>query len=154
MRIARDGTWYYGGSPIGRKEMVCLFASVLHRDDQGDYWLVTPAEMARIQVEDVPFMAVELAVCGQGPEQSLGFRTNMDEWVIAGPEHPLRVETDGVTGEPSPYILVRDGLEARLTRSVFYELVGRGIEQSHNGEDVFGVWSEGLFFPIGRLDAT
>lgn len=154
IRIDRNGVWYYGGSPIGRKEMVCLFASVLNRDDLGDYWLITPAEMARIRVEDAPFLAVEMAVQGSGPAQTLSFRTNVDEWVTADAAHPLRIETDPVTGEPSPYILVRPGLEARLTRAVFYELVGRGIEERENGKDVYGVWSSERFFPIGTLDGV
>ena len=85
MRIARDGTWYYRGSPIARKPLVKLFASVLKRDAQGDYWLITPVERGRIEVEDAPFTAVELATAGSGPEQVLSFRSNLDEWVEAGP---------------------------------------------------------------------
>jgi len=148
MRIARDGTWYYRGSPIGRLPLVKLFASVLRREADGGYWLVTPAERGRIAVEDVPFVAVELTAIGEGRDQQLIFRTNLDEIVTAGPDHPLRVET-APSGEPSPYILVRCGLEARLTRAVFYELVEFADEYEIAKETQFGVWSNRTFFPIG-----
>src|SRR5215472_9198328 len=128
MRIARDGTWFYRGSPIGRPALVKLFASVLRRESDGRYWLVTPVERGRIEVEDVPFLAVALTVQGEGCEQELIFRTNMDDIVTAGPDNPLRVET-AATGEPTPYILVRDDLEARLVRSVFYDLVELGASE-------------------------
>ena len=129
MRIARDGTWFYRGSPILRLPLVKLFASVLRREADGGYWLVTPAERGRIEVEDVPFLAVELSVAGQGPEQELTLRTNLDEIVTAGPDHPLRVET-AADGAPAPYLLIRPSLEARLTRPVFYDLVELGIEEA------------------------
>ncbi len=148
MRIARDGTWFYRGSPIGRLPLVKLFASVLRREADGRYWLVTPAERGRIEVEDVPFLAVAVTVEGEGRDQRLIFRTNLDEFVTAGPDNPLRVET-AASGEPAPYILVRDGLEARLTRPVFYELVELGTEEPIGETTQFGVWSRGLFF---RLD--
>src|SRR5271165_3410159 len=107
MRIARDGTWFYRGSLIGRPALVKLFASVLRREPDGRYWLVTPAERGRIEVEDVPFLAVALSVRCEGREQQLIFRTNLDDIVTAGPDNPLRVET-AANGEPAPYILVRD----------------------------------------------
>src|SRR6266571_1829286 len=121
MRIARDGTWFYRGSPIGRIPLVKLFASVLRRENDGGYWLVTPAERGRVTVEDVPFVAVAFDMQGQGRGQRLIFRTNLDEIGTAGPDHPLRVET-AADGTPAPYILVRPGLEARPVRQVFYEL--------------------------------
>ena len=148
MRIARDGTWYYRGSPIGRLSLVKLFASVLRRDEDGGYSLVTPAERGRIAVDDVPFVVVEMTIKGAGPAQELIFRTNLDEIVTAGPEHPLRVET-APNGEPAPYILVRKGLEARLARPVFYDLVELGIEEQVAGATEFGVWSRGMFFRLG-----
>jgi hypothetical protein len=148
MRIARDGTWFYRGSPIGRLPLVKLFASVLRREPDGSYWLVTPAERGHIEVEDVPFLAVELTVSGAACEQLLIFRTNLDDIVTAGPDNPLRVET-AANGEPAPYILVRDGLEARLARPVFYELVELGSEQQVGGAAQFGVWSGGAFFRLG-----
>jgi len=113
--------------------------------------LVTPAERGRISVEDAPFLAVELDVAGAGPAQSLSFRTNMDEIVTADEAHPLRVATDPVSGAPSPYILVRGGLEARLTRPVFYQLVDLGREERVGDATRFGVWSKNQFFPLGEL---
>jgi uncharacterized protein len=149
MLIARDGTWFYRRSPIGRLALVKLFASVLRREPDGRYWLVTPAERGRIQVEDVPFLAVALSVQGEGREQQLIFRTNLDDIVTAGPDNPLRVET-AASGEPAPYILVRDDLEARLARSVFYELVELGREERIEEANQFGVWSRGRFFRLGE----
>src|SRR6202008_2518570 len=109
MRIARNGTWYYRGSPIGRPSLVKLFASVLRREADGSYWLQTPAERGRIEVEDAPFVAVELDWSGDGRQQILSFRTNVDQVVTAGPEHPIRVSHDILTCEPTPYIRVRPG---------------------------------------------
>jgi len=148
MRIARDGTWYYHGTPIPRARMVSLFATALTRDDAGDYWLVTPGETMRIQVEDAPFLAVDLDAEGEGPAQRLTFRTNVDDTVPLDNDHPLRIETDAATGEPSPYVLVRPGLEARLVRSVFYSLMELGTVDSTAAGEVFGVWSNNRFFPI------
>ena len=149
MRIARDGTWFYRGSPIGRPALVKLFASVLRREPDGRYWLVTPAERGRIEVEDVPFLAVALTVEGEGREQKLIFHTNLDDIVTAGPDNPLRVET-AASGEPAPYILVRDNLEARLARPVFYDLVELGKEEPNGETSQFGVWSNGNFFRLGE----
>lgn len=150
IRIARDGTWFYHGSPIGRKPLVKLFASVLRRGADGAYWLITPVEQCRITVDDAPFTAVEMSVAGEGHNRLLSFRTNVDENVNAGPDHPIRVATDPVTGEPSPYIYVRDGLEALIVRAVFYDLVDLGVEESQaDGSHVFGVWSGGTFFALG-----
>lgn len=148
MRIARDGTWHYRGSPIGRPALVRLFAGVLRRESSGRYVLVTPMEKLGITVEDVPFLAVEMAVEGQGRNQRIIFRTNVDDAVAAGPDHPIRVETDPVTAEPAPYVRVRDRLEARIHRPVFYEMVERGVREGGR----FGVWSGGRFFELGSLD--
>ena len=154
IRIARDGTWFYHGSPIGRKELVRLFSTVLQRDDDGVYWLVTPAEKGRITVEDVPFIAIEMTVVTEDGTPVIRLKTNVgDEFVLDG-EHPLRVETDADTGEPSPYATVRDGLEARLARPVYYELVSHGTEEAVDGKTLYGVWSGDYFFPIGTLDET
>lgn len=152
IRINRDGLWFYHGTPIGRRELVKLFASVLRRDSDGRYLLETPAEKGVIEVEDVPFVAVELTLQGAGHSQTLVFRTNIDENVVADAAHPLRIVVDPRTGEPSPYVEVRDGLAARLTRSVYYELVELGGEETINGETQFGVWSAGTFFVLGQLD--
>lgn len=158
IRIGRDGTWYYRGSPIQRKPLVCLFASVLKRGEDGSYWLETPAERGRIEVEDAPFMAVELfwrdCDCGCGhPQQCLTFRTNLDEMVTANAAHPIRVHLDPVTREPRPYVLVRPGLEARISRAVFYELVALAQPETVDGREVLGVRSEGVFFPIDEAPA-
>jgi uncharacterized protein len=148
MRIARDGTWFYRGSPITRQTLVKLFASVLRREEDGSYWLVTPAERGRLTVEDAPFVAVEVISEGSGPKRRLSFRTNLDEIVAAGPEHPLRIET-AADGEPAPYILVWRGLEARLNRPVFYELVELADAERGDGRGPFGLWSDGMFFDLG-----
>jgi len=152
LSIARDGTWYYRGSPIGRTPLVRLFSTVLRRESDGSYWLQTPVERGRITVEDAPFVAVELSRRGAGREQELIFRTNVDDTVAADATHPLRVTNHPITAEPSPYILVRNGLEARLSRPVFYELVELGLEERVGDATLFGVWSKGSFFPLGRLD--
>jgi len=150
MRIARDGKWFYHGSPIPRKEMVCLFASMLERRDDGSYWLVNPMEECQIEVDDVPFLAVELYICKSGRDMCVSFRTNVDETVSLDADHPLRVSSSD-DGTP-PYVTVRPGLEARLTRSVYYELVALGHEEEVEGETLYGVWSRGIFFPLGKLD--
>ena len=151
IRIARDGTWHYLGSPIGRQRLVKLFASVLDRDESGDFWLTTPAEMCRIKVDDAPFTAVEMTVDQDKHGQRLIFRSNIDEIVTAGPDHPIRVEIDSETGEPSPYIMIRDGLEALIVRPVFYDLVEIGEEREVDGGTMLGVTSDGAFFEIGSL---
>jgi len=154
--IKRDGTWLYRGSPIGRKELVCLFSSVLRRDAAGAYWLETPAERGRIEVEDTPWTAVELDWSGNGRDQVLSFRTNVDQVVTAGLDHPIRVQHDFLTCEPTPYLLVRtDGqpLEARIGRAVYYELVALAVPGMLAGREVLGVWSQGRFFSLGDLPA-
>jgi uncharacterized protein len=150
MRIARDGTWFYRGSAINRMPLVKLFASVLRREPDGLYWLVTPAERGRVTVEDAPFIAVAVDAEGEDRDRKLIFRTNLDEIVTAGPDHPLRIET-AADGTPAPYILVRPGLEARLARPVFYELAELGGEELIAGESQFGVWSGGMFFRLGDI---
>jgi hypothetical protein len=154
LRIGHDGTWYYHDSPIRRPKLVQLFATVLRREADGTYWLVTPAERGRIAVADVPFIAVELEVEGSGRDQILSFRTNVDDRVEADESHPLRIVTDPRTGEPSPYVLVRHGLEARLARPVFYQLVDLGADETVDGAASFGVWSRGKFFPLSDTTET
>jgi hypothetical protein len=151
IRIGRDGTWFYHGSPIGRKPLVKLFASVLRREGD-DYWLVTPVERGRIKVDDVPFTAVEVNAVGTGPSQSLTFRTNLDDEVAADAQHPIRVAYAPDSGEPRPYILVRDRLEARILRPVFYELVELAQMRRIGDDEVYGVWSREQFFPLGHCD--
>lgn len=144
IRIAADGTWYYQGTPITRIGLVRLFAGVLRRDDRGDYWLITPAERGRIMVDDAPFLAVEAESVGESEDQVLTFRTNLDHRFQAGPNHPIRVAVNPGSGEPRPYILVADGLEALIIRSVFYDLVDRAEERDGR----IGVWSKGVFFAL------
>lgn len=152
IKIGFDGTWYYHGSPIGRLPLVRLFSTILRKDADGGYWLITPVEKGRIEVDDVPFIGVELIVEGSGTEQKLKVRTNLDDIVMIGPDHPLNVEQDAETAEPRPYVRIRDNLDARLNRPVFYQLVDLGEEHVREGERVLGVWSDGTFFDIGSLD--
>lgn len=150
IRIARDGRWFYHGSPITRKPLVKLFASVLRRDEHGEYWLQTPAEKGRIRVEDVPFVAVEMVSSGMGRDRELTFRTNLDELVTAGPRHHIRVIDDKRTGAPRPYVTVRGRLDALIARPVFYQLVELA-EEIAGPPPQLGVWSGGMFFSLGRL---
>ena len=143
MRIARDGTWFYMGTPIGRVELVRLFSTILRRDGD-DYVLVTPVEKVGITVDDAPFVAVDFNRHGD----ALAFETNVGDRVVAGPDHPIRVVRDPETGEPSPYVLVRANLEALIDRKSFYRLVDIGECAEHDGVDWFGVRSNGVFFPI------
>ncbi len=147
MRIARDGTWFYLGTPIGRIGLVKLFSSIL-RKDGNDYFLVTPVEKVGITVDDAPFVAVDFEVSGDGREQVLSFVTHVEDRVEAGPDHPIRVERDPESGEPSPYVLIRANLEALIDRKSFYRLVDIGDVEPVEGEDWFGLWSGGEFFPI------
>jgi uncharacterized protein len=151
LRIASDGEWLYQGSPIRRIELVKLFASVLRREADGSYWLVTPVERGRILVEDAPFVAVELDREGEGIGQRLRVRTNLDQWVTIGPRHPMRLRRPACVADdsgPAPYVEVLDGLEARLVRSVFYELAELAEERLVDGRVRMGVWSEGDFFVL------
>jgi len=147
MRIARDGTWFYLGTPIGRKELVRLFSTIIRRDE-GDYFLVTPVEKVGITVDDAPFVAVDFEVSNAGRDQILTFTTNVDDTAAAGADHPIRVERDGQTGEPAPYVLIRANLEALIDRKSFYRLVDIGTHEVKDGERWFGVWSGGAFFAM------
>lgn len=143
MRIARDGTWFYMGTPIGRAELVKLFSTILRKDGD-DYVLVTPVEKVGITVDDAPFVAVDFNLRGDGLE----FETNVGDKMVAGPDHPIRVVRDPETGEPSPYVLVRANLEALIDRKSFYRLVDIGERADYDGVVWFGVRSQGMFFPI------
>jgi hypothetical protein len=143
MHIARDGTWFYEGGPIRRPGLVRLFSTILRKE--GDrFFLVTPVEKVGITVQDAPFVAVDFEIRGDDEGQSLIFETNVGDHVTADPAHPIRVARDPETGEPSPYVLVRDGLEALIDRKSFYRMVELGT--SRNGW--FGVCSGGAFFEI------
>lgn len=146
MRIAADGTWFYNGTPIGRPALVRLFASVLRRDPER-HVLVTPVERVGIAVEDAPFLAVEMAVEGEGAGREIAFRTNVDDLVRVGPDHPLRFDRDPAGGI-KPYLRVRGDLWARVTRALTYDLIELGEERTVAGEAVFGLGVQNLFFPI------
>lgn len=143
IRIARDGTWFYLGTPIGRKELVRLFSTILRKDGES-YFLVTPVEKVGITVDDVPFVAVDFETSGQGAAQTLVFETNVGDHAQAGAENPIRVVRDKETGEPAPYVHVRAGLEALIDRKSFYRLVELGTHH----DEWFGLWSGGEFFPV------
>ena len=147
IRIARDGTWFHEGSPIGRAPMVKLFASIL-RLEGGKYFLVTPVEKVGIQVDDAPLLAVDFDVIGVGVDQNLQFITRTEDKVTAGPGHAIRVHRDIATDQPSPYVHVRAGLEALIDRKTFYRMIELGSHAMHLGQSWFGVWSGGQFFAI------
>ena len=145
LKIAADGTWSYQGSPIGRQALVKLFARILRREPDGKHYLVTPVEKVVVHVADAPFLAVELETAGSEAEQVLVFRTNVDDIVRCGPDHPMRFARDPAGGGMKPYILVRGRLEALATRSIYYDL----MELAREGEGgAFGIWSGGRFFPL------
>ena len=147
IRIARDGTWFYLGTPIGRTALVKLFASILKRE--GDrYFLVTPVEKVGIKVDDAPLLAVDFEAEGAGEAQTLRFFTRTEDEVTAGPGHAIRVTRAAATGEPSPYIHIRAGLDALIDRKSFYRLVDLGSHAVHEGTSWFGLWSSGQFFPV------
>ena len=153
MRIAADGSWFYLKTPIGRPALVKLFASVLRREG-GEYFLVTPVEKCRIRVEDAPFLAVELAIAASPlGGRILRFRTNVDDWVACGPDHPLRFEREALTGGLKPYLHVRRDLWAKLTRALFYDLVELGEERDIDGVRMFGVASGDAFFAMAPAES-
>jgi hypothetical protein len=148
MRIAADGTWYYLNSPIGRKPLVKLFASVLRHDPDDRYYLVTPVEKCGIRVDDAPFVAVAMAVDDPGRNQTIRFTTNVDEEVTVDDEHPLRFAIEEGTDGLKPYVKVRAGLEALVNRAIFYDLVEAGTIERRSGEAWYGVWSSARFWPM------
>ncbi len=145
MRIARDGTWFYQGSPIGRPAMVKLFSGILKVED-GRFYLVTPVEKVGIRVDDLPLHAVDVNADGEGAAQVLTFRTRTDDTVTAGPDHPVAVDLHD--GQPAPRVHVRRGLWARVDRKTFYRLIDLGAHSLHEGRSFFGLWSGGTFFPV------
>jgi uncharacterized protein len=153
MKIRADGVWFYAGTPIGRMPLVKLFSSVLRKDADGKHYLVTPAEKVDVEVADAPFLAVEMEVRGSGREQSLIFRTNVDDIVTAGPEHPIRFAVEPGSQGLKPYLHVRGRLEALVTRALYYDLVEMAVEETREGVRQLGLWSGGAFFPM-PADAT
>jgi len=146
MRIAQDGLWYYLNSPIGRKPLMKLFASVLRHDEDGKYYLVTPVEKCGIRVDDAPFVAIRMSVAGKGRNQIISFETNTDDVVTIDLAHPLRVAVEEGTDGLKPYVLVRGRLEALVSRALFYDLVALGVVEG----EWFGIWSSGRFWPMQR----
>ena len=147
IRIARNGTWFYLGTPIGRFELVKLFSSILKVED-GKYFLVTPVEKVGIQVDDAPFVAVDFNEIKINGEKALKFETHVGDQVIANAKNPIRVERDAVSDEPAPYIHIRNGLDALIDRKTFYRLVEIGQHKKYDNEDWFGIESASSFFPI------
>ncbi|MBX9458539.1 MAG: DUF1285 domain-containing protein [Rhizobium sp.] len=152
MEIRSDGTWFYMGTPIGRQPLVRLFSTVLRKDDDGRTYLVTPVEKVGIRVQDAPFVAVEMAVGGEGDERTLTFRTNVGDVVEAGPDHPLRFAIRDGHDELKPYLHVRGNLEALVSRAVMYDLVQLGEHEEIDGVSMFAVRSAGMVFPVMRSD--
>src|SRR5262245_5124436 len=152
MRIASDGTWYYLNSPIGRKPLVQLFASVLRCEEDLRYYLVTPVEKCGIRVDDAPFVAVAMAVRGQGRDQLITFTTNLDDEAPVDEAHPLRFAAEPETQGLKPYVLVRGRLEALVARPIFYDLVALGGIERRDGAEWFGVWSAGRFWSMARAE--
>lgn len=156
MRIGRDGLWYYLGTPIGRKPLVKLFASVLRQDDDGVTYLVTPLEKIAIKVEDGHYLGVEMQAEGDGAEQIISIRTQTDDWVTIGPENALTFRQDkmgkGEDGNIVPYVHMRGRLECRINRAVFYELIELGEHKEIDGHAWFGVWSAGQFYKMIETD--
>ena len=150
MRIARDGTWFYNGTPIGRPALVRLFSTILKRED-GKHFLVTPVEKVGIQVDDAPFLAVEMVRDGEGDASTLRFRTNVDDWVTCDAAHGLRFERDKDDGL-TPYLHVRADLWAKVTRAIYYDLVDLGEEHMADGVMKFGIRSGGAFFSMADAD--
>jgi uncharacterized protein len=149
MRIARDGTWFYNGTPIGRPALVRLFASILRKDPER-FVLVTPVERVGISVEDAPFLGVELLRAGMSESQVLRLRTNVDDWVEISAEHPLKF-LPGDSGGLKPYVRVRGDLWALVKRALFYDLVAWGEARAVGGEEMFGVFSNGAFFVMAPM---
>ncbi len=146
IRIARNGSWFHDGTEIRRETMVRLFATILRREADGSYVLVTPAEKQSVEVDDMPFQAVEVKSEGNGQNRTLAFRLNIGDLIVAGEEHPLSFEGTSDIAEPSLHI--RGGLEARITRPVFYELAEMALTEEN---DPLGIWSNGTFFSMAAI---
>lgn len=143
MRIAANGSWYHMGTRIDRPAMVRLFSTVLRREPDGSHVLVTPVEKLAIEVEVTPFRAIAMTSEGEGQHRKIAFELDSGDAVILGPDHPLTVTVDG--HGPSPRIAVRHGLEAIVTRPLYYELAEIALAEKH---DPPGIWSNGAFFPL------
>ena len=152
--ITADGVWHYQGSPIERAALTRLFASILRREADGKHYLVTPVEKVVVKVEDAPLLAVEMWAEGEGASQALSFRSNLDDVILCGPDHPLRFAPDAATAAPKPYLAVRHGLDALATRAVYLEMVEHGVIETAADGRSFGLWSRGAFFPMAPAEAV
>lgn len=148
-RIARDGTWYHQGSPMGRQAMVRLFSTILCRDTSGTYWLKTPVEQCRVEVEDAPFMIIGFRVRDMERGRTLCFKTNVNEWVSVDAEHPLEMRPAPETGEMVAYVQIREGLDAKLDRNTYYELMEYVLAEGETRNGMCGILSAGQFFVLG-----
>jgi len=152
IRIDPNGQWFYHGSLIQRKELVCLFSTALTRDEGGGYWLVTPSEIGQVSVEDAPFIAVEMFCAGHGHEQTISFQTNVEEIVTVDAHHPVYIDTSPFSGTLAPYVQLPRGLRAKLSRSVYYQLMELCVQETGSENESFGVWSAGEFFKLGSME--
>ena len=152
MHIDRNGIWSYQGSPINRPEIVKLFASILRRDKAGSYWLITPSEVAPVEVDDAPFIIIGFHVEGRHHHQYITFLTNVGISVTANKNHPLRIKINCETSEPSPYVILDHGIEAKINRPTYYDLVMLAVEEKVRGKKTFGVWSGDVFHKLCDLN--
>ncbi|WP_417566682.1 DUF1285 domain-containing protein [Marinobacter sp.] len=150
LRISRNGQWVFKGEPLAREAIVRLFSTILRREEDGEYYLVTPVEKWRIQVEDTPLLAHSLRVAGEGDHQVISLTTNVGETLEIGQNHPLEVGTYPGSEEPRPVVTVRHGLEARLVTAAYYDLAEHVVERNEDGHPVLGVFSHGIFYKIGQ----
>ena len=151
IRIDRSGKWFYNGSPIARKVMVSLFASLLMRAKDGAYWLVSPTEMGRIHVEDAPFVITHMSTKNEGEDQIIQFSTNVDIAVTVSEDNPILMKPNPLTGELTPYVVMPGNIDARIERAIYYDLVELGAVMDLGDEEIFGVWSCCSFFPLGSI---
>ena len=152
-RIARDGTWFYQGSPIGRQSLVRLFSTILTCDENGEYWLQTPVEKCRIEVEDVPFQIIAMRVRDLEAGKTLCLKTNVNEWVAVDTQHPLELKWDAESGAEVPYVTVRNGLQAKINRPTYYELVEYALQNGTMEGGKRGIHSAGQFFALeGKIN--
>jgi len=150
LRISRDGQWIHKGEPLGRESIVRLFSTILRREEDEQYYLVTPVEKWRIQVEDTPLLAHSVEVEGSGVDQIIRLTTNVGETLEVGNEHPLDVSSYETSGQPRPLVRVRHGVDARLVTAAYYDLAEHVVEETVDGEPVLGVFSHGNFYKIGQ----
>jgi len=151
MKISRDGKWYFMNSPIGRERMVRLFSKVLRYDDDGNYYLVTPVEKIKLEVEDKPFLVIDFRIDNIGKDQIIYFETNTNDIFQLNTDHPLRVTVNKTSNEPSPYVLVRSNLEGLISRNIFYKLVDISVNETINGITRQGIWSNNSFFSLQEI---